>query len=328
MRKKNYDPNILAGIENSLNLVPDDNQLQETKNQNQVATPRQDKEIISLIISGEIEAAKEKAASHYLTGTQEVLKEAYPFLENTDYELAFDKATDEVIVLFEGKEQAEADKEVIDLKPKLEKDSLDYIKTRLQHKSKNREDYQFIQAIMNSKNNRELSESYEMYRNYFIGFARKNFPKCNREIIADAYQDALIVLIEDYIRTERFCLRGEWIFGLRKSTKLSTFIVSIGRRMLARSCNIGKQKEFLMDDFDPEMPVELSVDRSLERKLIEAIQTLSKKCRRLLFYRYWLGLSHEEIKEITEARSAGSVRVMTLRCRAVLEKYIDLNFED
>ena len=325
MRKKNRRHKIPDGNENSLILVTDENQLRQTENQTLVSTPRQDKELISLIEAEEYKAAKAFADEHYSGSVKEAIKDTYPFLRDRELETAFDKALDQTILNVEDKTIYFNDTDKLvgatSVLSFLTEAGLSFTKNQLQHRDKNKEDYEAIQAIMRG-DDKSFIWAYRAYRSYFIGYAKRQFPGCSDEIVMDAYQDALIVLIEDYIRKERFCLLGDWIYGLRKGTKIKTFIVSIGRRMLARNCGNKFSINESYEDFDPETP-ETWDNSEWERKLLKAIGKIKKRCKRLLFYKYWLGLSYEDIKNITNARSAGSVRVMTKRCRDEIEALMD-----
>ena len=205
MRKDNRKKKIPDGSKNSLILVSYENQLQENENQILVSNPRHDQELILLIESEQYEAAKELASQHFLSEISENLATAFPFLEEPELNLAFDKALDKLILFVEEQTISLKDGQIEgcpSILQFLKDESLIFIKNQVQHKDKNREDYKAIQAIMKG-DDKSFTWAYHAYRSYFLGYAKHNFPKCSHEVVADAYQDALIVLIEDYIRSSR-----------------------------------------------------------------------------------------------------------------------------
>ena len=310
----------------TLILVSEDkNQLQKPQNKQPLTNSRQDRDIVSNIQHKNYEAVETIIRQHYFESLAEQLQSIFPFFEAQDIERSFLRGISDVIkkveeLLADLEEGQEV--EHFPVQERLDEYAIAYSKTLVTPKDKNKEDYLAIKALMQN-NNRGFTLAYDRYRAKFLAFGKAKFPSCGEETVKGVYQDVMIVLIEDYIRTGKIRVKEDWIIGLRKETKLMTFILAIGRRMLARKCNspifgISEEEERKLEAKSEEMK-----DNSNEEALMGCIKQLSERCKKLLYYKYWLGLSYEEIREITNARSAGSVRVMTMRCRDSLRNCLE-----
>lgn len=195
--------------------------------------------------------------------------------------------------------------------------------------SKDSEDYRVIYAIQEHQDV-FMTTIYHHYRAFFLGYANRHYPAMRQESMQDIFQDALIVIIE-YVQKEKLRLveteEGSIIVGLKNDTTIRTLLIAIGRRMLAKATK--KKKESLLDPGDflnPEYEAgeeEMEEQREeMTRATLKVIKQIKFEEKQLLFYKYWLGLTAEDMKILMKADTAVAIRTRLSRLRARIRNLI------
>ena len=176
------------------------------------------------------------------------------------------------------------------------------VKRRSKVQQQEARDCRIIRRLQENRQD-ALQEVYEAYWAYYLRYADKAFPALSREVKEDIFQDAWIVIIEKYIRAGRIgVVDGKAVEGL--TVKFSSFHYSICWNMMAK---YGR----------PELPPAPEMEEAqppATSRLPELLQPLRLHDKRLIFYRFYLKLSYEQIKEITDATSVGVLRTQLYRC--------------
>lgn len=195
--------------------------------------------------------------------------------------------------------------------------------------SEDSEDYRVVYAIQEHRDV-YLTTIYHHYRTFFLGYANRHYPNMGIEIIQDIFQDALIVIIE-YVQKGRLRLveteEGSIIVGLKHDTTIRTLMIAIGRRMLAKATK--KKKESLLDPSnfsEPEYEASEEENEEDREEMATAILAVIKQIKfeekQLLFYKYWLSLTADEMKVLMKAETAVAIRTRLSRLRTRIRKLI------
>ncbi len=189
-----------------------------------------------------------------------------------------------------------------------------------QHQPK---EIQLIQSLQNHENT-AFSALYTTYQNYFCRWAKKQFPLLGAEKIEDIFQNALIVFIEKFIYTGRVRVEHGRVIGL--SASVLSFLTTIGRNMILTEINKAKrmpisslEQQFHLVDTAADVPQEFQEMRlQLVRK---AFEQLKEKEKEVLYFKYVMGYSYEEIRVLMELESADSLKTLGARYMKKFRKH-------
>ncbi len=293
-----------------------------------------DPKLLQLLQEGEFDFAEQRLyQSHFSNWCQE-MQSIYPFFRKSEIEDCWHKVfsrfkkelLEQTLKLTETK--------VIGITDSLPVHLSNMVKRQIgkQYKkvSESSEDYRVVYAIQEHQDT-YISEIYHHFRALFLGYAKRHYPNMRQEVIQDIFQDALIVIIE-YVKKERLRLveteEGSIIVGLNNDTTIRTLLIGIGRRMLAKASN--KQRETLLDpgDFlEPQYEEQEEEEREAGREemaiaILKVIKNIKFEEKQLLFYKYWLTLSTEEMKVLMKAETAVAIRTRLSRLRARIRNLI------
>jgi len=201
-----------------------------------------------------------------------------------------------------------------------------YLKSMVQRASDAPEDSDIVRVLQSGRDN-ALSGVYAQYRDYFIGFANKQFSKADLDTVTDVYQDAWIVIIK-YVNDQKIRVvqdgnGGELLIGLRNKASIKTLLTAIGANMLKNgNDDLLKQSPAEPDPNMPDTSVEALDGFSEEDHdlLYRALETLDEKCQFLLACRYWFQFPYKEIQDWTDAPSEVALRTQTNRCKRYLTR--------
>lgn len=199
-----------------------------------------------------------------------------------------------------------------------------------------------VRALQENQPN-ALDKLYSTYREQYRVRANANFPRVSALDKEDVFQDAWIIIIENYIRTGRIGVIGEVLEGL--SIPLFNFFYTICWRLLAKKAARVTMESLphhlpektaapLPDDdgYPDTPPVSIpmkvpAVDKGIIgmdnlNALEIAFAKLDKPCQRLIFYRYYLNLANALIVIIMGGEvKRGQLRTRLYRCIIKLKKY-------
>ncbi|MEZ5043041.1 MAG: hypothetical protein R2828_24305 [Saprospiraceae bacterium] len=292
-----------------------------------------DPDILRLLRNGEFKAARNLLHQVYFSHWCQAILQLFPFIRENEVYTAWLK----VFSVFK-KQIKELGLLITDTTIKGLEDSLpvhllnmvkQHIEERFKKVTRESEDFRVIYAIQKGLD-QHMRAIYHHFRDYFFGFASKNFPNCTNETIEDIFQDTLIVLIE-YVKQEKIRLleteEGILIIGLNAKATIKTMIIAIGKRMLARNCSKSKETpldpaDFFGQDFDSVVEEWENDREEMVQAILKIIVQLKTTDKQLLFYKYWLELSSEDIREIIKADTAGAVRTRLTRLRDKIKKLI------
>lgn len=274
-----------------------------------------DQEILLFLQQDKAEDALELAYEYYFPSLIAKWQATYDFFTSDELEYAFGQAFNHL----KKEKDWEASAPYQDY---LKTKALTFLKSNHQEVTADHQDVAIIRSLLKDEG-QALERFYPQNREEFLGFANKNYSRCNQETVLDVYQEAWWVLIKSYIQKSRIRIIEKEdekviIIGLRNKASVSTFLFGIAKRMLLKRCSSREQSvdpdNFLMPFFDK--PQEDDNEERDERisRLMAAFAKLNATCREILRCKYWYGMSMEEIKEQIGARSAGAVRTRKRRC--------------
>ena len=292
-----------------------------------------DPKLLQLLQKGEFDFAEQRLYQNHFSNWCQDIQSTFPFFRKSEIENCWQKVfsrfkkelLDQSLELTETK--------VIGITESLPVHLSNMVKRQIgkhyKKVSESSEDYRVIYAIQKHKDT-YMTDIYHHFRSLFMGYANRHYPNMQQEVIQDIFQDALIVIIE-YVKKERLRLvetdEGSIIVGLNSDTTLKTLLIGIGRRMLAKASN--KKKESLVDpnDFlEPQYEAqdeEEEVDREeMAKAILKVIKNIKFEEKQLLFYKYWLTLSADEIKVLMKAETAVAIRTRLSRLRARIRNLI------
>lgn len=201
-----------------------------------------------------------------------------------------------------------------------------YLKSMYQRAEDALEDSAIVRALQTDQDP-AFRKLYAQYRDYFVSYASKKFPKISLDDITDVYQDAWIVIIK-YINGQKIRVvkdehGDEWLIGLRNKASIKTLLTAIGANML-KSGNEGDLPLTATDPV-PDLPDsgEGALDTYSEEDhalLYKALEALGENCQFLLACRYWFKIPYSDIKDWTDAASEVALRTQVNRCKRYLTK--------
>lgn len=161
-----------------------------------------------------------------------------------------------------------------------------------------------------------LGKAYDQYKSYFIGWAAKQFSGIGDERIEDVYQNALIVFIEKFIWGGRIGVKDGEVFGLTAS--IGSFITTIGRNMLINE--VRKNKKYPVSSLEPhhehlenDPGFDNDILKEKNERVAQAFEMLKEKEKEVVYFKYVLGYSYEQIREVMDMASADSLKTLCAR---------------
>lgn len=136
---------------------------------------------------------------------------------------------------------------------------------------------------------KEISNLYELYRNFFIPFALKNYP-IGEDIAADIYQDSFACMY-DNMRSGKYTNRGN---------SLKTYLFEIGKHKICNYLNKNRIEFVSMQNLSHEwFEQNTGIEEWLEAQEIvnQMIGESEGDCSRILQLYYWEHLRMEEIAQ-------------------------------
>ena len=190
----------------------------------------------------------------------------------------------------------------------------DWFGQRRRHRDDCEEDFRVVNAILRGGES-EFRPLYRKYRDAFVGLAKRRYPRFDEDQLSDAYQDALIEVIEKYVRAGKIRVAGDYLISSGKHHSLYSLIVRIGLNMLFRRS--GKPVE-VSEDEAPEDEVgdeDLYADPEKAKRLQRCLPQQPQPHQLIIFYFYYLRLPMESIAK--ELNYTGADVVAQLRKRVV-----------
>lgn len=188
------------------------------------------------------------------------------------------------------------------------------------------EDSAIVRALQTEQDN-AFRKLYAQYRDYFVSYASKKFPKVSLDDITDIYQDTWIAIIKyingQKIRVVKDAHGDEWLIGLRNKASIKTLLTAIGTNMLKN----GHESDLIVTPTEPVPDPPDYSDAELDgfseddhNLLYRALETLGENCQFLLACRYWFKIPYSDIKDWTDAASEEALRTQMNRCKKYLIK--------
>ncbi len=181
---------------------------------------------------------------------------------------------------------------------------------------------ELIQSLQNQENT-AFSAVYTSYQSYFCRWAKKQFPKLGSEKIEDVFQNALIVFIEKFIYTGRIRVEEGRLIGLRAS--VPSFLTTIGRNMILTE--LKKAKRLPISSLEQQYHLgaieEVPQDfQELRLQLVrKAFEQMKEKEKEVLYFKYVMGYSYEEIRVVLDLESADSLKTLGSRYMKKFRKH-------
>lgn len=283
----------------------------------------QDQKIFSFLEQNEADDALEFAFETYFPSLKKSWQEIFAFFTDDELEYAFGKA-------FESLKKEEGEKNTLPYLDYLKKEGLAFLKSNFRQLAADHPEVAIVRAFSENEESM-INQFYDQNKAEFSGFAAKKYPGCDDHTVLDVYQDALVVLVENYVQKNRIRILEKnndtvLLIGLRNNASLTTFLFSIAKRMLPRKCS-GREHyidpdDFLLPRFDQTTKPDDGAKSDRIQKMMTALAKLSASCQEIIKCKYWFGMSMEEIKEQIGARSAGAVRTRKKRCMDRLKEMV------
>lgn len=282
-----------------------------------------DQEILLLLQQNRAEDALELAYKYYFPSLSMQWLATYDFFNSDELEYAYGRAFDS---LKKEKEWETA----TPYQNYLETKGLAFLKSNHQVVTAEHPDVAIIRAVLEDVD-QALADFYVQNREEFLGFANKNYSRCDESVVVDVYQEAWLVLIRSYIQKGRIRIIDKSsseviIIGLRNGASIGTFLFGIAKRMLLKRCSSREQSvdpdDFKLPIFDYAQEDENEEKDERIQILMLAFGKLSITCQEILRCKYWYSMNMEEIKEQINARSAGAVRTRKKRCMDKLKEFL------
>lgn|GEM_PF-6450616 len=292
-----------------------------------------DPKLLQLLQKGEYDTARQWLHQNHFSNWRRQIQSRFPFFRENEIEDSWRKVFSVFRKALQEQSLVLSENNVIGIEGSLPVHLSNMVKRQIgkQYKkvSEDSEDYRVIYAIQEHQD-AYMAEIYHHFRALFVGYANRHYPAMRQEVIQDIFQDALIVIIE-YVKKEKLRLveteEGSIIVGLNSDTAIRTLLIAIGRRMLAKVSN--KKKESLLDPVDfLEPEYEAGDEENLEQReelasaILKVIKHFKFEEKQLLFYKYWLTLSADEMKVLMKADTAVAIRTRLSRLRAKIRNLI------
>ena len=175
------------------------------------------------------------------------------------------------------------------------------------------EDLDNLKALFRLDTEGTIDAVYRDYREEFLNFGMKICP--NREIVIDAFQDAIIGFYQNLIEDKI----------LENKSSVKTYLFEIGRRQILK----GIRKENSMKEKN-ELAIENIEDNSTlpnaeKDKIRFAVSKLGDTCQKLITLYYYRRYSIEAIMHNLNMKNENSVKANKSRCikqlRTILESH-------
>lgn len=179
----------------------------------------------------------------------------------------------------------------------------------------NSDSLKYLQDIFKSKDNRSITDMYNMYRGEFIRFIMRKY-QIEEEVVAEIYQESFIALYDVVI--------GDKLTHLACSAK--TYLFSIGKNRALKYLNETKKVENIenidlylhLGDAEGHQSEEWM---EMQNEIREVVEKLQEPCNTVLSLYYWERKSMREIaaemnyKNEQIAKNRKSLCIKTLKNR-------------
>lgn len=166
-----------------------------------------------------------------------------------------------------------------------------------------------------------VEEYYPLWRKDFFLFASKY--SLDKDEIADVYQDAMVIVIENINRGKLTQL----------SSSLKTYLFAVGKNIILNK--LRQSQRLTRNDFDETNEMFDSkylffeendtVEKgALINQIAGAIELLGEKCREILYYYYYQKLSIKGIAEKLGYANENTVKANKSRCLKTLREKISM----
>lgn len=158
-----------------------------------------------------------------------------------------------------------------------------------------------IDAIQNGEQD-AVSNFYHLNNQLLMRKTQNQFPHISYEIIEDAFHDALLVLIDKYIRTRKIRVENGVVIGLKNSNVLGLLYVIMKNNVIQYVSIEKKYNSISIDDYLKKFNLEDSFDEEStviddEQIALKAFKMLRPLCQEIVSGRLLNGLSFREISE-------------------------------
>jgi len=266
-----------------------------------------------------------KAKTAYFADFDQVSAPAFRLSTEAEREDAFQLAFSKLHDAVDYDHQKWADR-ADDIPGFLNNTGITYLTSMYQRAEDAPEDSAIVRALQ-TEQEPAFRKLYAQYRDYFVSYASKKFPKISLDDITDIYQDTWIVIIK-YINGQKIRVvkdgnGEEWLIGLRNKASIKTLLTAIGTNMLKN----GNESDLITTTTDPIPDRPDNSDAELDgfsednhNFLYQALETLGENCQFLLACRYWFKIPYSDIKDWTDAASEEALRTQMNRCKKYLTK--------
>ncbi len=170
-----------------------------------------------------------------------------------------------------------------------------------------------LKALFRSDAEKTIDTIYKDYREEFLNFGIKISE--NRELVVDAFQDAIIGMYQNLIENR--------ITENRSSVK--SYLFEIGKRQLLKAMKKEKMlvlKNEVIGDVDPDTGSKDTVEKERLRK---AVSELGETCQKLITLYYYRRYSIDAIMRSLEMKNENSVKANKSRCVKQLKEILSSN---
>lgn len=177
---------------------------------------------------------------------------------------------------------------------------------------------QYLIEQLKQKDLKSLDKVYLTYKEEFFLFARTF--SISEEDIEDVYQETVISFYENV-------QRGKLI---KLTSSLKTYLFAIGKFKIYRQAQKNKlsyeDERFIHADEDIQT-FEVTMSSKRQKILIDALNALGGKCKKVLELFYYEGLTLDEIKDYMDYSSKDVLKSQKSRCLRQLKELVKKNHE-
>jgi len=171
-------------------------------------------------------------------------------------------------------------------------------------------------------NNRIITETYNKYREPFLGFAQKNYG-LSRGITEDIYQETMLAFHKNVLDGKMNNL----------NVSVQTYLFAIGKnkiidylRLTNKGINIEIIPDILSLDEDDRFNNLYNDEESTINKrnmiVYKAVSQMENPCKKILTLFYWQGKNMNEIAEQMNYNSSDVAKTAKSRCMKKIETYL------
>lgn len=174
-------------------------------------------------------------------------------------------------------------------------------------------DLDILKTLFQSDAERTIDAIYRDYREEFFHFGIKMCEK--RELVVDAFQDAIIGLYQNLIENKI----------VENKSSVKTYLFEIGKRQLLKSMkkeNLIVQRNELVANIKTDIDTKDSMEKE---RIREAISKLGETCQRLITLYYYRRYSIDAIMHDLNMKNENSVKANKSRCVKQLKKILSEN---